>query len=377
MPSGWKGDLDAQPAFGAGVELERAAVSVGDRGDDRQAEPVAVLRAGASAPRRRNGCASCCDVVGVEQRAAALDDEPRARRPATAVQSAIEPSGWLWRTAFSITFSTMRASSVALPATRACGSGRCSTFKPLRRRSASARSSIAAHASSARESVAWSASGPCWARASARKLSSSASRAVELAAQPFGELTICARAPGPGLAIATSSDVRIIASGVRSSCEALATNRRSGVERSLEPVEQLVDRVGQLSQLVVGAGEVQPLVQGGGGDLSCCRRDRPQRPQDPPGHEPTEPQRKRAHHGQCDARRDEQLSPVDAVLARRDQYAPGGRRQRHGGPAGPPEPHHDGDRQQHGACSEEGGEDDDGEPRSDRARGQVESHVLA
>ena len=29
--------------------------------------------------------------------------------------SSIEPPGWLWRTAFSITFSTMRASSVALP----------------------------------------------------------------------------------------------------------------------------------------------------------------------------------------------------------------------------------------------------------------------
>ena len=125
------------------------------------------------------------------------------------------------------------------------------------------------------------------------------------------------------------------------------------------------------------AQHVRDRQQSGGGDLPCRRRDRAQRPQETPGHEPTEPQRKRAHHGQCDARGDEQLSPVDAVLARRDQYAPGGRRQRHGGPVGPPEPHHDGDRQQQGACSEEGGEDHDGEPRSDGARGQVQAHGLA
>ena len=42
-----QGDLDPEPAFGAGVQLERAVVRRGDRGDDRESEPVPVLRAGA------------------------------------------------------------------------------------------------------------------------------------------------------------------------------------------------------------------------------------------------------------------------------------------------------------------------------------------
>ena len=41
-----EGDLDAEPAFWAGLELEAAAVRGGDGGDDREPEPVAVLRAG-------------------------------------------------------------------------------------------------------------------------------------------------------------------------------------------------------------------------------------------------------------------------------------------------------------------------------------------
>ena len=44
--------------------------------------------------------------------------------------SSIEPPGWLWRTAFSITFSTIRPSSVALPAT-STAARRVSTVEPL------------------------------------------------------------------------------------------------------------------------------------------------------------------------------------------------------------------------------------------------------
>jgi hypothetical protein len=38
--------LDAEPAFGTGVERELAVVRGGDGGDDGESEPVAVLRAG-------------------------------------------------------------------------------------------------------------------------------------------------------------------------------------------------------------------------------------------------------------------------------------------------------------------------------------------
>ena len=69
--------MDAEPAFCAGVELEAAVVRGGDGGDDREPEPVAVLRAGPV-------LAEACERLGelrdgglVEHRAAAVDDQSR------------------------------------------------------------------------------------------------------------------------------------------------------------------------------------------------------------------------------------------------------------------------------------------------------------
>ncbi len=61
-------------------------------------------------------------------------------------------------------------------------------------------------------------------------------------------------------------------------------------ERALEAVEQLVERVRQFFQLVVGAVEVEALMQVGGGDFPRSRRHGPQRPQEPSRHEPTKGQ---------------------------------------------------------------------------------------
>ena len=72
-----KGDLDAEPAFCTGVEHEAAAVRGGDGGDDREPEPVAVVRSGPV-------LAEACERLGelrngglVEHRAAGVDGQSR------------------------------------------------------------------------------------------------------------------------------------------------------------------------------------------------------------------------------------------------------------------------------------------------------------
>jgi hypothetical protein len=50
-------------------------------------------------------------------------------------------------------------------------------------------------------------------------------------------------------------------SGVRSSWETLAANRRSRVEAGLQPVEHRVEDVGQVFELVAGPGQAETLVQ--------------------------------------------------------------------------------------------------------------------
>ena len=87
-----------------------------------------------------------------------------------------------------------------------------------------------------------------------------------------------------------------------------------GGERALQPREQLVDRVAELLELVVGTGERQPLVQ-------IARRDRPgrgrhlaQRAQDPPGREPAEQRRRRGGQRERDPRGGEQPVDVGGML---------------------------------------------------------------
>ena len=65
----------------------------------------------------------------------------------------------------------------------------------------------------------------------------------------------------PGLASVTSIAVRITVSGVRSSCEALATKRRWLAKAASSRAEHGVEGVRQFLQLVVGPGQRDPLAQ--------------------------------------------------------------------------------------------------------------------
>ena len=102
-------DLDAEPAFRASVEIEAAVVRGGDGGDDREPEPVAVLRSGPVLAEAFERLGELRDGGLVEHRAGAVDDHSRPRSvEVVRALSSIEPPGWLWRTAFSITFSIIR-----------------------------------------------------------------------------------------------------------------------------------------------------------------------------------------------------------------------------------------------------------------------------
>src|SRR6185437_6678644 len=121
--------------------------------------------------RRLNGWASCA-TASWSSIGPLLSITTRARSSPRRVRlSSIEPPGWLWRTAFSITFSIMRASSVALPATSTASS----CVSTLSRLAAiwPARALSAAVMSGSRATRSCSSSGPFWARARVRKLSSS------------------------------------------------------------------------------------------------------------------------------------------------------------------------------------------------------------
>ena len=54
-----------------------------------------------------------------------------------------------------------------------------------------------------------------------------------------------------------------------------------GLERRLQPSEQVVERATELGELVIGPVEAEPAVQIGGRDLLGRRRHRAQRPQEP------------------------------------------------------------------------------------------------
>ena len=117
----------------------------------------------------------------------------------------------------------MRLSSVALPATSTAA--RCVSTVSRLAAIWSARAASAAVMSGSSATWSCSSSWPFWARASVRKLSSSRSAWSRSTRSSASSSRVWAGTP-PGFAIATSRVVRIIASGVRSSCEALATNRR-------------------------------------------------------------------------------------------------------------------------------------------------------
>src|SRR5581483_5616136 len=73
-----KRDLYLESALGSGVQLERAVVRGGDRGDDREPEAVSVLRACPVGSEACEWFGEPRDHARVQDRAAALDDEQRA-----------------------------------------------------------------------------------------------------------------------------------------------------------------------------------------------------------------------------------------------------------------------------------------------------------
>ena len=151
-----------------------------------------------------------------------------------------------------------------------------------------------------------------WARV--RKLSKQPVDVVELAAEPVGErVDVWGHWSGFGhrhVERGPHSGERR-AQLVRGVGDELALER----ERAVESVEQLIEGVCEFLELVVGAGEVQTLVQVGGGDLPGGRRDRAQRPQEPPGHQPTDREQGPGHDCQADPGSDQELMLVGAVLA--------------------------------------------------------------
>jgi len=75
-------DRHPQAAAVAGAELQRAAVRLDDRGDDREPRGRRRCRTrSARRPARRNGRVSAATSPRVERRSAVLDDEPRAPAP--------------------------------------------------------------------------------------------------------------------------------------------------------------------------------------------------------------------------------------------------------------------------------------------------------
>ncbi|HYZ77910.1 MAG TPA: hypothetical protein VE596_11110 [Gaiellaceae bacterium] len=190
-----------------------------------------------------------------------------------------------------------------------------------------------------------------------------------------------------------------------------------GGEGGFQAIEKVIEGVGELLQLVVGAGERKPPVEIAGRDLASTVVERAQRPEDAPGGEPAEQDRGRGHQREGDPGLLEQEPQLLLVLALRERcVSPGLRQQllrgetlvalagndrhspatglgalRRGNPfrpvlgdheraavrlrsdenlAGRLANEHVGDRQQRGTGDEKEARVDDGEPQTDGASGQ-------
>ena len=199
-------------------------MNLGDRGDDRQPQAGAAVRAGAFGAGATEGPAELFDVVGVEPLAAVLDDELRARPLDRGADA--QPALWL-----------VVADGVLDHVLDHAGEQRRAAADPgvrirplldvqaLRRDCGGA--VLDRHARELGEGErGLVGERPLLGLREREELSSSASMRSSSRRSRSASVTTCA-GTGPGLAIATSSDARIPASGVRSSCEALATKRRS------------------------------------------------------------------------------------------------------------------------------------------------------
>jgi hypothetical protein len=87
-----------------------------------------------------------------------------------------------------------------------------------------------------------------------------------------------------------------------------------GVERRLQPREQLVEGVAEFLELVVGSWQGQAFVQAASGDPPGGGGDRAQRAQHAARQQPPGPDRSRGHDAQGDGGPDQQQPPVDGDL---------------------------------------------------------------
>ena len=233
------------------MQIERSAVCPSDRRDDREPQPAAILRAGPwrAQPAERFG--ELIDIVLREQ-LPPFSTTRLASAPLTAGVMRTQPPGWLWVIAFSITFSTIRDSSVSLPLTHASADTSRSTL------------SCFAEISDVRRATAWEA---IWSSATVRSSPSgrvlAAGEREQALQQPLDAIELLAEPPLEGEDVLGNRDRlghRDIERGAHRRQRGAQLVRCVGgesplrLERRLEPLQQPVDRVGELSELIVRPG---------------------------------------------------------------------------------------------------------------------------
>ena len=206
----------------AGADGQGGVVGLGDGGDDGQAQPEPVAAELRWRGSRWNGCSSRVDLVGGDDRAGVGDlDRWRGRRGGDLDVHAA--AGMLCRMALSIRLAASRCSSRASPSTgRGPMAGADVTLRAARLRLAGCSTPLAMSGRGRRDSRR---SRPRWLRARV----SSASMSCSCWSPASSEHPCRCRGGGQGgagSARAIWSRVRLRASGVRSSWEALATNWR-------------------------------------------------------------------------------------------------------------------------------------------------------
>ena len=97
---------------------------------------------------------------------------------------------------------------------------------------------------------------------------------------------------------ATSRSVCEIASGVRSSWEALAANRCCSATWDFELFEHRVERVGELAELVLGAFHADPVGQRSVRGHPCRVGDPGERGEHPAGEDPSSQEAEHQQEGQ-------------------------------------------------------------------------------
>ena len=153
------------------MELQAAAVGLGDRRDDREAQPGAGIRSGplsSESPERFASSRAASSVMAGPP----FSTMRLAESSSVVVRTRIQPPRSLWRTALSITLSTMRVSNVSLPVTIASGQSSWWTSRAMRAIAAALSSSAEAPSASSGTVISSFAS-PRWARGEERKFSSS------------------------------------------------------------------------------------------------------------------------------------------------------------------------------------------------------------